>query len=164
MDIANNLEGRRLLNPAFCAALLARAAAGYQKDAEAPFPFLYAYLVLPLVLHPETREQLPNSVATRMITWVERNAGLMTQYPRRVADLAPASREGLKFGSMTGLLDFSDSGAIVAGFATKELAAYEKSSGSSEVAECLKKSTFVGRWLVDAGTVPTVLVSLGVRI
>jgi hypothetical protein len=164
MAVSENLESKRLLNPAFCAAVLAKAVAGYEKDSSGPLPFLYSYLVLPLVLHPETRERLPSTVATRLITWVERNAGLMTHYPRRVADLAPAAREGLRVGSMTGLFSLNDSGAILPGAASKALAIYEKSSGSSEVTDCLKKATFVGRWLVDAGTTPTVLVALGVRI
>ena len=164
MDHRSNLEGRRLLNPAFCAAILARAVNGFSKDGGGAFPFLYSYLVLPLVLHPETRERLPTTIATRLITWTERNAGLMTQYPRRMADLAPASRDGLKMGTMTGLIGFNEMGAIVPGSANRSQSDYEKTSGSAEVLQCLKKSTFVGRWLVEAGTVPTVLVALGIRL
>ena len=82
---APSLEERRLLNPAYCGLLVAAAAVGHEREVHRGLPYIYAYLVLPLVLHPETRERLPNSVATKLVTWTERNSELVAGIPRRMA-------------------------------------------------------------------------------
>ena len=106
MSDDRSLEARRLLNPAFCGALISAAAAAYEKEANTGMPYLYVFLVLPIVLHPDTRERLPRSAATRLVTWTERNGEVIAQVPKRMADLAPASRSGLLFASTCGAVRF----------------------------------------------------------
>jgi hypothetical protein len=159
-----SLEGRRLLNPAFTGIVLLRAAQGYSKESEADFPFIYSYLVLPLVLHPETRERLPQSIVTKLLAWTERNGDLVAQLPRRVTELANATRQGLFAVSTTGLATLGASGQIKPVLSQKTQSAFERLLGSAEVIDCLKKANFVGRWLATAGTAPTVLTALGVRL
>jgi hypothetical protein len=47
-------EIANLLNPAFCALLLAQAVRGYQEETKVGLPYALAFLVLPLVLHKPT--------------------------------------------------------------------------------------------------------------
>jgi hypothetical protein len=144
--------------------VLLRAVQGFAKEAKADFPFVYSYLVLPLVLHPETRERLPQTIVTRLIAWTERNGDLVAMLPRRIAELAPATREGLFAISTNGLAALSASAEVKSTINQKTQAAFDKQLGSVEVFECLKKANFVGRWLATAGTAPTVLTALGVRL
>jgi hypothetical protein len=153
-----------LLNPAFCGCLVLRAAQGYIKESSSGLPFIYAYLILPFVLHPETRERLPHSIVTKLSSWAERNSELVTSFPRRTADLGPATRDGLLLVSTTGMATIGEAGKVESKLTERELSKFEKGAGSTEVAECFKKASFVGRWLATSGTVPTVLTTLGVRI
>ncbi|MGX4806899.1 three component ABC system middle component [Bradyrhizobium guangdongense] len=164
MDSDLSLESRRLLNPAFAGLILIRAVIGFHREAKNGFPFIYSYLVLPLVLHPETRERLPQAIVTRLPTWAERNGELTARLPRRVADLAPATREALFLAATTNLIALGRGATISASIPEKTLSAFEKNNPSDEVAACLSKANFVGRWLATSGTVPTVLTVLGVQI
>src|SRR5438552_2048142 len=104
MAVEVSLENRRLLNPAFTGLMLVRAAQGFFREAKVGFPYIYSYLILPLVLHPETRERLPQTVITRLPSWAERNDELLALLPRRLANLAPATREAIFLMSTTGLI------------------------------------------------------------
>lgn len=161
---ATTIEERRLLNPAFSGVLIARAVAGYQSESGKGFPFLYSYLILPLVLHSETRARLPSTVVTRLINWSERNAELTTHLSRRLADLALATKEGLLLITTMGLAQIVDDARIELVAADKVFVKFEKSTPSAEVSNCCKKAHFVGRWLASSGTAPTVFTALGVRL
>jgi Family of unknown function (DUF6521) len=159
-----SLENRRLLNPAFAGLMLIRTAQGYYKEAKIGLPYIFSYLVLPLVLHPETRDRLPQAVVTRLPSWAERNGELTALIPRRVGDFAPATREAIFLAATTGLVTLGDSGEIVSVVNEKPLIDFGKNSASAEVAACLHKAHFVGRWLATSGTSVTVLTVLGVQM
>ena len=61
-----SLEERNLLNPGFCATLLWYAAQGYASERKMPMAIELSFLVLPLVLHLETRESLPRAITTSL--------------------------------------------------------------------------------------------------
>jgi hypothetical protein len=159
-----SLENRRLLNPAFAGLVLIRAINGFFREAKIGFPYIYSYLILPLVLHPETRERLPQAIVTRLPSWAERNSELTALLPRRVADLAPATREALFLATTTGLITLGKSAELMSTVTEKVLTGFEKNSSSGEVGACLHKANFVGRWLATSGTSATVLTVLGVQI
>jgi hypothetical protein len=159
-----SLENRRLLNPAFAGLVLIRAVNGFNRETKSGFPYIYSYLVLPLVLHPETRERLPQAITTRLPSWAERNSEITALLPRRVADLAPATREALFLAATTQLITLGASAEITSAVAEKTLSNFEKNSASTEVEACLNKANFVGRWLATSGTSATVLTVLGVQI
>jgi hypothetical protein len=48
--------------------------------------------------------------------------------------------------------------------APQRAAKYAKESGSTEVADIIKKSHFVGKWLAAAGTPATIFTALGVSL
>jgi hypothetical protein len=159
-----SLEERRLLNPAFGGALVIRATLGYAKEGTSGLPYVYTYLILPLLLHPETRDRLPSTIVTKLVTWSERNGDVVAAIPQRVKELAPATRESLFLASTAGLISLGDTGEIHPVLAEGELARFERTSGSSEVTICMRKANFIGRWLATSGTVPTVLTALGVQL
>jgi hypothetical protein len=112
----------------------------------------------------ETRERLPNSVVTKLIPWAERNNDLLMPFARRVTELAPAARDGVFVLATTKLVKLGEAGQLAAVGSPKAFISYEKRTTSTEVAVCLSKSCFVGRWLASAGTPATVLGALGVQL
>jgi len=159
-----SLEERRLLNPAFVGTLLMRAAFGHSKGSKRALPYVYSYLVPPLLLHRETRERLPSSVATTLISWAERNGDLLAPLPRRIAELAPSTREALLLMTSHGMANLAESSGVLPAVAEETIVDFEKKTSSTEVSDCLRRAYFVGRWLSVAGTIPTVLTALGVRL
>ena len=53
---ARSIEERNLLNPAFCSMLLWQSALAYGSERKAAMAIELSFLVLPFVLHRETRE------------------------------------------------------------------------------------------------------------
>lgn len=160
-----SLEDRRLLNPAFVGSIVIRAIHGHEKEASAGgLPFVYSFLIPPLVLHPETRERLPIAIVTKLIPWTERNSELLIPFGRRIAELAPATRDGVFLFATTNLIRLGAAARLTSVASARALTTYERTTGSTEVSDCLKKAYFVGRWLASAGTVATVLTALGVSL
>ena len=159
-----SLEERRLLNPAFGGVLLVRTAYGYVKEASSGLPFVYAYLVLPLLLSPETRERLPQTVVTKLVSWTERNSDVVAPIPNRVRELSSATRDALFLISSAGVIALGRVAGIQPTLPEREIIRFERASGSQEVRECIHKAYFLGRWLATAGTIPTVMTALGVRL
>ncbi len=164
MAVELSLENRRLLNPAFAGGLVIRASHGYRREARIGLPYIYAYLVLPLVLHPETRERLPSAVVTRLPTWAERNGDLPPLITKHAGDLASATRDGIFLVTSTGLAGLDDGGRIVPELSERALLNFENASPSAEVRACFHKAYFVGRWLATSGTAATVMTVLGVKL
>lgn len=62
-----------LLNPAFCGEILRRFIKSYNSKSEHNTPFLLCFIVLPILLHKETRDNLPRSTVTHVLTWIDSN-------------------------------------------------------------------------------------------
>lgn len=65
------LEERRLLNPAFCAHLLWRAARGHARVNDQPLAIEESFLILAFVLPAQVREALPRDTRTSLPVWLE---------------------------------------------------------------------------------------------
>ena len=76
-----------LLNPAFCGIILYSSIKEYNKVLHKAFPFPLIYLVLPLVLHRQTRINI--SSRTQLIVWIHKNAKLLIDFPLRAKELVP---------------------------------------------------------------------------
>jgi len=92
------VEEANLFNPAFCVALLARTTQEYGRKGGQPFPFALSFLVLPIVLHRQTRSSLPASTLTALLPWIQHNRDQLVDFPRRVSGLRGITREALAFG------------------------------------------------------------------
>lgn len=87
------VEEANLFNPAFCAVLLAKSAEEFMKKTRQPFPFAFAFLVLPVVLHRGTREALPSSTVTSLLPWVQEHREQLVDFAGRVRSLRAITRE-----------------------------------------------------------------------
>jgi hypothetical protein len=142
--------------------LLWQAAFGYTSERETAMPVELSFLVLPLVLHGETRESLPRQITTSLATWLSEHPLVLTRIGERACALRPFTREALIFGGSQGLLLLSVEG-IRANAALKRRVAAGLRATSDEVRVCAKRSEFVGRWFERGGGTETVMALLGVR-
>ena len=76
-----------LLNPAFCGRMLYSAINAYSIKTKRAFPFPLVYLVLPLVLHKETRANINSR--TQLHLWVQQHPQLLIDFPQRTTELIP---------------------------------------------------------------------------
>ncbi len=159
---ARSLEERNLLNPGFCATLLWYAAQGYSFERNTPMAIELSFLVLPFVLHRETRESLPRNITTSLPTWLAENPIVRTRLGERAATLRSFTREALVFGGSHGLLSLGPEGVRAKAEMKKRVSAGLKPT-SDEVRDCAKRAEFLGRWLERAGGTETVMTLLGVR-
>lgn len=155
-------EERALLNPGFCTTLLWHAAHGYAGAGSGALSFEESFLVLPFVLHRETREALPRDVRTSLAVWLGDNPLARRRIASRARFLVPFTKEGMIFGGVHGVLRI-ESGRLRAEEAWKRAMRRWISTSSDEVRECAKRAEFVGKWFAQAGSAPTVLALMGVR-
>jgi hypothetical protein len=142
--------------------LLWHAAHGYATERNTPMAIELSFLVLPFVLHRETRESLPRNINTSLPTWLAEHPIVQTRLGERAATLRPFTREALVFGGAHGLLSLGQDGVHASADLRKRVNAGLKST-SDEVRECAKRAEFLGRWLEKAGGTETVMALLGVR-
>jgi Family of unknown function (DUF6521) len=155
-------EERTLLNPAFCANLLWHAARGYTGLAGGALSFEESFLVLPFVLHRDTREALPRGTVTSLAVWLDENSLSRGRVLNRAQLLVPFTKEGLTFGGMHGLIQIQE-GRLHADPALKKCVNRSLKEASDEVRVCAKRAEFIGKWFASTGSAPTVLALIGVR-
>lgn len=155
-------EERRLLNPAFCGSLLWHSAQAYEAERDDLVSFEELFLVLPLVLHRETRESLPRTIRTSLGVWLEENPRLRSRIPGRSNLLLSFTKEALIFSGSHGLLQF-EGGRVRAEMTMKRAVGKALRSSSEESRLCAKRAGFVGKWFAKSGNAATVLALMGVR-
>lgn len=147
-----------LLNPAFCARILYGSIASYNKECKREFPFVLSYLVLPIVLHKETRQRI--KTATHMQVWLQRNQELLIGYAKRTKSLVPITSEAIEFLLQNGITSFNgDNMVITCPLKPSKL----KNITDEEMIECFNKAEAVGKWFARNGTVENIYQSWGVR-
>jgi hypothetical protein len=155
-------ELAHLLNPAFLGLLVVRTSAGYAMEGGAGLPFPLVFLALPIVLHRSTRERLPRTIATKMTVWMEQLPDVRVGFPERVRALGPHVREAVHFDlAMDAVRLTADARLEV----SNDMQARVELRGEAmdEVNECLRRASFVGRWLTGAGSMSTIFASWGIR-
>jgi hypothetical protein len=161
-----HVELANLMNPAFCGFLLLEAVRSYEKEANKGMPFSFAFLVLPLVLHKPTREAFPRRTTTTLLAWVQDQAQVRLDLPRHITSTATFSRESLRFLILRRLLDVEEDGTLRVGpgqlINTRGLQ-NRVISETEEVADCVGRARFLGRWLALSPDESTVYNFLGIR-
>jgi hypothetical protein len=159
---ARSLEERSLLNPCFCAMLLWHAAVAYREETGRLMSLEESFLVLPIILHRETRDALPRSTRTSLAVWIQENPLTRGRIGARSQALVPYTREALLFAGLRALLQFQ-LGTIEPDTGQQQAVAQVLRNATDEVKDCAKRASFVGRWFGRTGGPTTVLALLGVR-
>ncbi|MYS80790.1 three component ABC system middle component [Embleya scabrispora] len=147
--------GAAFLNPALMAVVAGTAARDYEREASGRLmPWPMAFLVAPLVLPRPTRQVLPVSTRTHLTSWVANHPALVASLASRSTSLAPAVREGLRFGLRHRMLTV-EQGSLKSRI--------PKSRTEGELADLIKAASMVGRWTARSDNPSTVFALLGVR-
>lgn len=150
-----------LFNPAFCGTLLYSAVGAHVGEREVPLPFSLSFIVLPLVLHEPTAEQLPASIRTPMHTWIADHPEIRIGLADRVRGFAPLVRESLMFLLSRGAIRVVDR-SILSVSGTVRLTAVG-AIGSNELTAAIRRARLVGRLIAYAGRPAAIFASLGLR-
>jgi hypothetical protein len=156
------IEEANLFNPAFCTALLAKASEDFLKKAGKPLPFPLAFLILPIVLHRATREALPGSTVTSLLSWIEGSREHLVDFPTRVRRLKDISRESILFGTQCGSLTMTLEGELAPGPQNRTATERRTPLFTAEARNCVERAGFLGRWLAVAGTTATIYAAWGI--
>ena len=150
-------EIQTLLNPAFCGRLLYAAIVEYDNKDNRHMPFPLLYLILPLVLHLETRQKINGKI---FLKWVQVNQNLLTNFASRTRDLVEITNEAIEFLLCSGVIQLSERGEIGI-TACKKLR--DVSRPNEEIRDCIQKSRHVAKWFIGAGTTQNIYYFLGIR-
>ena len=149
-----------LLNPAFCATVLYVAIREYQERAFCGFPFPLIYLVLPIVLHKDTRERINSR--SNMISWLQNNPDVLVNFALRARDLVVFTNEALEFLLSQEAIAFDNSSIMISNEIQKaRLSRYKKKD--PEISDCLIKSEHVARWFVNMRVEENIYAAWGVK-
>lgn len=160
---ARSTEERNLLNPSFCSVLLWYATRGYSNQSESEgLPFEVAFLVLPMVLHRETRKSLPKTPKTSVPVWLDLNPLARSHITDRSRALVPFTKEAMNFGGGYGMLRFQNRNLIGAAVWKRKIEGVVNDC-SEEVRECVKRAEFLGKWFAKTGNASTIMALFGVR-
>ena len=152
-----------LFNPAFAGLLLHRSMVGSIDETAEGLDFASIFLVLPLVLHKQTRQRLPKRVTTHLPTWLQEQRDVVIDFGDRVAELVPATREAILFLSCRGLVQISPEGRCSPGEERFRRYLTQLRDASSELDDCCEKAHTVGRWLSTSGSPGTLYALMGVK-
>ena len=132
-----------LLNPAFCGEIIRRTAGSYNKATNSNFPFEYCFLVLPILLHKQTRDRMPKTTRSYLFAWVEDNNDLFFNFPIRAEQMVPFAKEAVVFLLQNNFIELDAKNQITV--MGKRVKRY-KGDDLNEVETILKKSEMLGKW------------------
>lgn len=148
-----------LLNPSFCGRLLYSTIKIYCAGTQRAFPFPLVYLVLPLVLHKETRENINSRKQLHL--WVQQYPQLLIDFPQRATELIPITNEAIELLLQTGKIVLTPNAELETSPTSRSLS--KTKYVDSEIKECLLKCEHIAKWFEAAGKVENVYIELGVR-
>lgn len=149
-----------LFNPAFCAVLVNKASAGYEKKAGRALPVIFAFLILPSALHKPTRDALPSTTASSMWGWLRANPVLLIDFADRVRTFQPFTAAAITYGLQHTVLKGSLGFLTAAKLNRRPRALYP----TEDWLACLKAAEFLGKWFGGSETdEATTLAQWGVR-
>lgn len=148
-----------LLNPAFCGAIIANCAKAYMKESKRPFPYVLAFLVLPIILHKNTRKCLPKTSRKSLHEWIQENPSLKIGFADRCNQMNPFTREALMFLINQKVIQFDREGSMtIVSFCTGAMKNHDE-----EIEECFSKAELVGKLFAKSGSSQTVYSFWGVK-
>jgi hypothetical protein len=160
LDVGSS-EEVALFNPAFLARLLRAAVNDYGRAEARDMPVPLAFLLIPLVLHKATRDDLPTYASSQMQKWIREHPRHLAQLDARVLGMRSFIGLAVRFGVQHGVLTSAD-GAIGAGNVKRRPAGHAVLE-SAEVDDCLLVASFLGRWFARQPDTATLLALWGLQ-
>lgn len=149
-----------LLNPAFCGEIIRVMVKAYKSETNQALPFELTFLVLPLVLHKQSRDSLPSMTSKNFYEWLEENTMTKIYLVNKIKNLVPYTREAILFLIYHESININRDGEL-------DFVPYRKSSlnylNDEEIKIIYKKAQMLGKWLGKAGDTKTIYASIGIK-
>lgn len=142
-----------LFNPAFCGEIIRVTAFSYNRHTNKQFPFAFSYLVLPILLHKDTRNKMPRSVRTYFFAWIGENDALFFDFEKRTRSMVKYTKEALSFLIAYKKIELSERGEILT---TSERPKLINRDNYEEYNEIIKKAEMLGKWLATTSDVKSI--------
>lgn len=142
-----------LFNPAFCGEIIRVTALSYNRHTNNQFPFAFSYLVLPILLHKDTRDKMPRSIRTYFFAWVGENDALFFDFGKRTRSMVKYTKEAISFLIAYKKIELSEKGEILT---TSERPKLINKDDYDEYNEILKKAEMLGKWLATTRDVKSI--------
>ncbi len=155
-------EEAHLLNPAFCCATITSACDGYKEASGQSLPFALSFMVLPIILHKQTRESLPRTSRTSIPAWLQENAELKIGFYERLKALKPHTREALNYGMLFKWIAIGELGHIQCIIPSNQITRIIRSL-DGDANDCVSRSRFLGKWFGLIPTSETIMAFWGIR-
>lgn len=149
-----------LLNPAFCGELIRRCAESYYEEIDKPFPYTLLFVMLPIVLHKSTRDCLPKNKRKSLHEWLEENQFIKIGFADRCQQMIPFVKEALMFLLQNNAIKLDENGNI---FVQKFQKKILNEIYATEINECYRKSTLVGKLFAKSEKPETIYSIFGVK-
>jgi hypothetical protein len=151
-------EIANLLNPAFCGELLRRSIRAHNTSIPRLIPYPLLFLVLPVVLHRETRESISATTREQMHVWLQSHQNTRIGFANRAKNLVPITREAISFLLQIGAIAVDDrAGVRLTRYVARNVPV------SAEITDCQKKAEILGRWFARAGAPAAIYTMWGVK-
>lgn len=148
-----------LLNPAFCGEILRLSIKAYNKESEKGFPFALSFLILPILLNKETRDNLPKTATKKFYEWLEDNVQVKINLANQIKNLTPYTRESLLFLIYHEKLKINDIGKLEFTGSKQKKIDYS----IDEIKEIFKKANMIGKWFAKTGDIKTIYALVGIK-
>lgn len=154
------VEVANLFNPAFCGEIIRLCTKAYVKEANQGFPYLLAFLVLPILMYDNTRATMEARRYTYLYNWVQDYPYLRVDFAIRVRELIPITQEALAFLLQLEALALDDEGCLVARrYRRRGVSSQEE----AQIKDFYNKAELLGKWFARAGDVRTIYAIWGVQ-
>jgi hypothetical protein len=151
-------EIAHLLNPAFCGELLRRSIRAHNTSIPRLIPYPLLFLVLPIVLHRETRESISATTREQMHVWLQSHQNTRIGFAERAKNLVPITREAIAFLLQIGAIAVDErAGVRLTRYVARGVPV------SPEITDCQKKAEILGRWFARAGAPAAIYTMWGVK-
>lgn len=155
-------EIANLLNPAFCGEIIRRVVLKYQTEKGKPLPFLFTFLILPLLTNKSVRERIPTQGSPKFHAWLEENPDCKIGMPSRIDQLSQITREAILFLTKHGCLDLDEEGNLKVMMVSKPSIINHDEQRHPH--NFYKKAEKLGQWFSTSGGPSVVFASLGVKV
>ncbi|GAA1119298.1 three component ABC system middle component [Citricoccus alkalitolerans] len=139
--VARAPEAMALFNTVLTTELLVNACWAKAQNGTTGLAWPAAYLILPLTLHPQTRDSLPRDRRITLARWAVRNHDLLADMEFRVANMALPTKRAIRHGLRSKRLGLD--GTNLVALARPKNAT---SKWPTELSDSVKAARFCGQW------------------
>jgi hypothetical protein len=153
------------LNPAFLAILLHQAILSFERKDSQGMSYPLLMLVVPIIFYAPIRNRLPKDENSDMSQWVKDNPEVVLNFPNRVNQLIPYSKEAIIFAMQQDIIKISSEGNFLA---QKKQLYIDKNlqwnfSPNSRTYQMKTKAQFLGKWFAMSGSTEAIYRTLGIK-